>query len=109
VENDLTPVTFEVMDWNRASAHELVGYAAISDVQLNSLVLANIGHECDLHVPVIKGGVTVEGHDRQKCHVNLKVRVIQALPKVSDAPQLLTDSLSEPTIFLGSLNFFSAK
>ncbi len=74
------------MDWNRASAHELVGYATITDVELNSLVLENSGYERDLYVPVIKGGVAVEGHDRQKCHLSLKVRVIQGLPKAAEAP-----------------------
>jgi hypothetical protein len=84
------------MDWNRASAHELVGYATISDVELNTLVLENSGYECNLHVPVIKGGVTVDGHDRQKCQLNMKVRVIQTLSKVGDASHA---RLSPPTIF----------
>jgi hypothetical protein len=97
------------MDWNRTSAHELVGYASISDVELNSLVTATTGYVCELSVPVINKGVIVDGHDRQKCHVNLKIRVVQALPKAADAPQVVRKILPHFRPLFNKFNLFHSK
>jgi hypothetical protein len=87
VENEASPVTFQVMDWNRVEKHELVGFAMISSADLRSLLEEDIGHECQLAVPVIKAGTVVEGHDHHKCHLNLLVKVLKAAPRTVAVPK----------------------
>jgi Ca2+-dependent lipid-binding protein len=87
VENEASPVTFHVMDWNRVEKHELVGVAMISSAELRSLLDEETGYECQLVLPVIKSGTLVEGHDRHKCQLNLLVKVLKAAPRAAVAPK----------------------
>ena len=86
VDNQSTPVTFEVMDWNRVGKHELVGLGTIAMADLRWLFQAEAGQERQLAVPVVKGGVVVEGNDRKECQLNLVVKVMSsAVPSPQQA------------------------
>ena len=87
VENEASPVTFQVMDWNRVEKHELVGFAMISSEELRSLLEEDTGYECQLAPPVIKAGAVVEGHDHHKCRLKLAVKVLKAVPRTAVAPK----------------------
>lgn len=54
---------------------------------LSLLLEEDAGHECQFSVPVIKEGSVVEGHDRHKCHLNLNVKILKALPRTTAAPK----------------------
>jgi hypothetical protein len=78
VDNESTPVTFEVMDWNRVGKHELVGLGTIAMADLRWLFQAGAGQQRQIAVPVMKAGAAVEGHDRQECHLNFVVNLMSS-------------------------------
>jgi hypothetical protein len=91
VEDTSLSVSFEVMDWNRIEKHETVGYASIPAAELVSLALEEGGHERPVSLPIIKGGVAVNGHDHKHSQLNVRLRVIQPMP-----PQLMPAAVHKP-------------
>ena len=72
------------MDWNRVEKHELVGLGTIATADLRQLFQSEVGQERQLAVPVMNGGVAVEGNDRKKCQLNL---MIKRMPSATPATQ----------------------
>jgi hypothetical protein len=79
------------MDWNRIEKHETVGYASIPASELLSLAREERGHERPVTLPIIKGGVAVNGHDHKHSQLNVKLRIVQPMP-----PQLMPAAVQKP-------------
>lgn len=74
-----------MIDWNRLEKHEIVGYASVPDQELRLLVEEETGHEREIAVPIVKGGVAVCGHDHKPSLLHLKLKLIRPMPRPSPA------------------------
>ncbi|KAJ1475691.1 C2 domain-containing protein [Baffinella frigidus] len=72
-------VTVRVLDHDLVSASDEVGAVSIPGDVLKRAALADLGWEAEVQFDVLSRGRHVVGHDRKRCVIRMKVRVLEGL------------------------------
>ncbi len=76
---------FNLFDWNRMEAHELVGHASLNAIDLRALAEQPTGFVSRLNLPVFNANKEVVGHDNHKSLLNVALLVKHGIPRPAQA------------------------